>query len=242
MSNINELLISKDNGKLQISYADYTKLMEKVEQGRELRKTRDRVVSLLSGFLGGEASIKEVAAKIETARMDNEPKPAPEKVEIEFASEKPKVEAAEPQENAAVKAKSRKQTESIDIPPIKADIADHFNKLDESGRLFSVFKQYYTFLNESCGGTVRVTMKDGFCSLWNYDEWEEFAFVDIFEGQLRIAVDPRYTDALHSLRICEVPRLLSSRRNLVCVQVDDLNNTMLDTLAQAFEEVGLTAG
>ena len=89
---------------------------------------------------------------------------------------------------------------------------------------------------------VRVTMKDGFCSLWNYDEWEEFAYVDIFEGQLRIAVDPRYTDALSSLNLCEVPRLLSSRHNLICVQVDDLNNTVLQVLVKAFEEVGLTAG
>ena len=84
--------------------------------------------------------------------------------------------------------------------------------------------------------------KDGFCSLWNYDEWEEFAFIDIHEGQLRIAVDPRYTDSMSSLNLCEVPRLLSSRHNLICVQVDGLNNTMLQVLVKAFEEVGLTAG
>ena len=86
-----------------------------------------------------------------------------------------------------------------------------------------------------------MTMKDGFCSLWNYDEWEEFAFVDIFEGLLRIAIDPRYTDALKSLNLCEAPRLISSRRNVICVQVDDLNNTALDVLARAFSEVGMLA-
>ena len=84
-------------------------------------------------------------------------------------------------------------------------------------------------------------MKDGFCSLWNYDEWEEFAFVDIYEGNLRFAVDPRYTNALSALSICQVPRLLSSRRNLVCAQVGDLNTTMLNVLVKAFEEVGITA-
>jgi hypothetical protein len=129
-----------------------------------------------------------------------------------------------------------------ELPPIKNEIAEHFNKLDESGRLFSVFKQYYTCLNEACGGTVRVTMKDGFCSLWNYDEWEEFAFVDIFEDLLRIAIDPRYTDALKSLSLCEAPRLISSRRNVICVQIDDLNNTVLDVLTKAFSEVGMQVG
>ncbi|MEA2068642.1 MAG: hypothetical protein U9P12_05525, partial [Verrucomicrobiota bacterium] len=66
-------------------------------------------------------------------------------------------------------------------------------------------------------------------------------FVDIFEGYLRVALDPRYTDELKSLKFCEVPRLLSSRRSLVCVQVDDLSNTMLDVLVKAFKEVGLAA-
>ena len=84
-------------------------------------------------------------------------------------------------------------------------------------------------------------MKDGFCSLWNYDEWEEFAFIDINEGHLRISIDPRYTGAMQSLSFCEVPRLLSSRRNLVSVQLNDLNKTMLELLVKAFEEVGLTA-
>ena len=88
---------------------------------------------------------------------------------------------------------------------------------------------------------MRVTLKDGICSLWNYDEWEEFAFVDIFEGNLRFAVDPRYTEALSALRICEVPQLLSRRRKVVCVQVDDLNTTLLAILVKAFDEVGLAA-
>ena len=129
-----------------------------------------------------------------------------------------------------------------EVPPIKQEIAEHFNKCDESGRIFNIFKQYYTCLNESCGGTVRVTMKDGFCSLWNYDEWEEFAWVDIYEDLLRIAIDPRYTDALKSLSLCEAPRLISTRRNVICVQVGDLNNTVLEVLAKAFSEVGMQVG
>ena len=40
---------------------------------------------------------------------------------------------------------------------------------------------------------------------------------------------------------CDVPRLLSSRMDLVCVQVDGLNNTMLDVLTVAFKEVGTAA-
>jgi len=147
---------------------------------------------------------------------------------------------AEP-EPAQQQPTSNARADISELPPIKNEIAEHFNKFDESGRLFSVFKQYYTCLNEACGGTVRVTMKDGFCSLWNYDEWEEFAFVDIFEGLLRITINPRYTDALKSLNLCEAPRLISSRRNVICVQVDDLNNTALDVLARAFSEVGMLA-
>ena len=247
MSDLKKCLISKDNGKLQIPYEDYAKLVAKAKQGREMRETRDRVLAMLSGFLGGESKAAEAIAKVEAAKAAAPVAPkAVEKVALEFgASEKNPVAAHAPTATPAGEpkqvSKARKVSNDIDVPPIKKDIVDHFNKLDDSGRLYSVFKQYYTCLNDACGGTVRVTMKDGFCSLWNYDEWEEFAFVDIFEGQLRIALDPRYTNALESLRLCEVPRLLSSRRNLVCVQVDDLNNTMLDVLVKAFEEVGLAA-
>jgi hypothetical protein len=249
-------LISQDNGKLQIPYEDYLQLMEKVQEGRKLRETRDKVIASLQRFLTGERpQVQEVVAEEQQPAAEAaQPEPQAEKVSVEFDAETEsrvtESEAAEPERAEAevsvkagetAEADSRVATEDIEIPPIKKEIADHFNSLDETGRLFSVFKQYYTCLNESCGGTVRVTMKDGFCSLWNYDEWEEFAFVDVFEGHLRIAVDPRYKGELEPIGFCEVPRLLSSRRNLVCVMMGDLNNRMLDVLTRAFEEVGLAA-
>ena len=269
MSNMNKCLISQDNGKLQIPYEDYKTLMDKLQEGRRLQEIKNAVVAKLSVFLGGENEVPAIAEVIEaaTAAPATTPEPAPaatvavapvapapeaerEKVSVEFDTEKAEVASPKVEEETAkpvVEDKdtapkvARKMDENIAIPPIKKDISVHFNKLDESGRLFNVFKQYYSCLNDTCGGTVRVTMKDGFCSLWNYDEWEEFAFVDIFEGHLRISMDPRYTSELQSLNFCEVPRLLSSRRNLVSVQIDDLSNTMLDLLVKAFEEVGLTA-
>lgn len=262
MSTMNKCLIAQDEGKLQIPYGDYTTLMDQVQEARKLEHVKESVVSNLKAFLGGKHQIKEEASqeeRIQPAKeaMDEQPEL---KVSVEFSEEpstpEVKVEAiTEPEapvEEPApvnkvtpkVEAKpkvARKVTNNMNVPPIKQDISDNFNKSDASGRLFSVFKQYYTCLNDSCGGTVRVTMKDGFCSLWNYDEWEEFAFIDLFEGQLRISVDPRYTSELQSLSLCEVPRLLSSRRSLVSAQVDGLSNTMLDVLVKAFEEVGLTA-
>ncbi len=144
-----------------------------------------------------------------------------------------------PSETAAPVQKNAKQTQG-EVPPIKKDVAEHFNKVDSSGRLFNIFKQYYTCMNDSCDGPVRVTIKDGICSIWNYDEWEEFAFVDVFDGRLRIGVQARYLTWLEALHLCEVPRLLTSRYNLICVQVDDLNQTVLDTLIMAFSELGVT--
>jgi hypothetical protein len=240
-------MVSKESGMLQIPYKDYQALMGKVQEGERLRQARDQVVASLAGFVNDghvDAIATKIAAAIGTPKGKPAKKPVPsmpapeKKVSVEFDAGNVEEPAPTPAEPAAT---GRASSEGVDVPPIKKDISVHFNKLDESGRLFSVFKQYYTCLNDSCGGTVRVTMKDGFCSLWNYDEWEEFAFIDIFEGSLRIAVDPRYTDALQSLNFCEVPRLLSSRRSLVCVKVDDLSNTMLGVLTRAFQEVGLTA-
>ncbi|MDF7800582.1 hypothetical protein P4C99_13985 [Pontiellaceae bacterium B1224] len=244
MNTIDKCLVAKDSEILQIPYQDYVSLMEKVKQGRRMRLVKDSVVVNLQGFLGGKSYAAEASAKDAAGKADLKEEAAPAE---EVKAETPVVESTKPTEEPvqpvakASAANGRSLPKGVEVPPIKKDIAAHFNKLDESGRLFSVFKQYYTCLNDACGGTVRVTMKDGFCSLWNYDEWEEFSFIDIFEGQLRIALDPRYTAALQSLNLCEVPRLLSSRRNLVCVQVDGLNNTMLNVLVKAFEEVGLTA-
>lgn len=243
MKTVNQILISKESGKLQMPYKDYVAIMEQVKAGERMRLVKDQVLVSLQGFLDGTIAVAEVSAKIENARTDlkkvdveahkPEEPAAEEKVSVEFEPDEPVAEPA---------PATRAVPDGVEVPPIKKDISVHFNKLDDSGRLFSVFKQYYACLNDACGGTVRVTMKDGICSLWNYDEWEEFAFIDMVEGMLRISVDPRYTDALESLNLCEVPRLLSSRHNLICVQVDDLNNTLLKVLIKAFEEVGLTAG
>jgi hypothetical protein len=257
MSNTNKCLISQDNGKLQIPYEEYKALMEKVQEGQRLQQIKTTVIANLKKFLGGENQVAAIAEVVEAVKSVQaaapkaapvvpEPEPVAEKVSVEFDAQEPAAESSVPveavkKENKPAPKAGRKMDENANIPPIKKDISVHFNKLDESGRLFSVFKQYYTCLNDTCGGTVRVTMKDGFCSLWNYDEWEEFAFIDLFEGHLRVSVDPRYTSELESLSFCEVPRLLSSRRSLVSVQVDDLSNTMLDLLVKAFEEVGLTA-
>ena len=242
-----QYLISKDNGKLQIPYEEYITLTEKAEEAKRIAAVREKVLSNLEGFLNRSPVVGAAAHtndKKESAVSDAvEPVEAEEMKE---AVETPKTDATPAAETdttekpAAVNA--RVKSADIEVPPMKKEIAEHFNKLDESGRLLNVFRQYYTCLNDTCGSTVRVTMKDGFCSLWNYDEWEEFAFVDIFEGNLRFSVDPRYTDALSALNICEVPRLLSSRHKLVCVQMDDLNTTMLNVLAKAFEEVSITAG
>lgn len=241
MSNANRIMVSKESGSLQIPYKDYVAIMEKVKEGQRMRDVKNAVMADLQRFLGGKVAAVEVHAKITNARKDvpnidvakkgTPAKQAEGKISVEFGAEAP---AAKPANESGI-------PDGMEVPPIKKDVSVHFNKLDDSGRLFSVFKQYYAFLNDACGGTVRVTLKDGICSLWNYDEWEEFAYIDIFEGHLRISLDQRYTKALQSLNLCEVPRLLSSRHNLVCVQVNDLNNTMLKVMAKAFEEVGLTA-
>lgn len=254
MDTTQKRMVAKDSGRLQIPYAEYTELMEKMKLAQRLQEARDVVLAELKSFEGVDVqsgldavpSMEEVARRSPKAtKKSPAPAAAPvaEKKVKEVVKEKPapapKAEpvVSQPKDEAGEPVVA----EGLDVPPIKKDIALHFNKLDESGRLFNVFKQYYVFLNNSCGGTVRVTMKDGFCSLWNYDEWEEFAFVDVFEEKLRVALSPRYTDKLESLSFCDVPRLLSSRMELVCVQVDGLNNTMLDVLTVAFKEVGMAA-
>ncbi len=226
-------MISKENGTLQIPYAEYQKLMAKLEEAKRIAAVKSDVLSTLQHFLNQQP--------------DSEPLPEPivadpkkgtvntENVSIEFSSAPPEGHVAtQPQEQVPAPTNP-----DMEIPPVKKAIADHFNSHDESGRLFNVFKQYYTCLNEACGGTVRVTMKDGVCSLWNYNEWEEFAFIDILEGELRFALNPRYTDDLSSLNFCEVSRILASRQNLVSIQLGDLNKTMLNVLAKAFREVGV---
>jgi hypothetical protein len=235
-------LYSKQSQKLQISYDEYLALTEKVEEATRLQQLRNTVLAdlqrvLVPDFTDPVAKTAPAVVPVDAPKVPPATEKKTEKVSVEFSAEAPKTKTPE----QTGEPQAQKKVQPLEIPPIKKDITEHFNKADASGRLLNVFTQYYTFLNESCGGTVRVTIKDGFCSLWNYDEWEEFAFIDVFEGLLRIAVDPRYTDQLKSLNFCEVPRLLSNRRELVCLQIDDLNNLVLDVLTQAFSEVGANA-
>lgn len=249
MGNMNtsfQHLISKDRGSLQIPYSEYATLMEEINEGKRLREIKNEVVASLERVLdrssGSDAVMSQMTAigkgAVLTKQKTSEEKEAP------IGTEAPGQEGQEKeilQDEKKAVGVSEQHKNKVEPPPIKKEIAKHFNAFDESGRLFDVFKQYYTFLNDACGGTVVVTMKDGVCSLWNYDEWEEFAFIDIFEKHLRFALDTRYTDDLSSLKNCEVPRLLASRRKLVSVQTDDLNKTMLSILAKAFAEVGKVA-
>ena len=229
-------LYTQNSEVMQLPYDEYVALQEKIKEAVRVEEVKKSVLAQLQRMLNGDYDAEEiipdepaeeqvVESDPDTSQhgddMESEPEPAPDPV----------------QETAGAP-----RTEVSEAPPIKAEISDHFNRYDESGRLFNIFKQYYTCLNESCGGTVRVTMKDGFCSLWNYDEWEEFAFVDIHDGQLRIAVHPRYTDELKSLSLCQASRLISNRHNVVCVLVGDLNTTVLEILSRAFAEVGMQIG
>jgi hypothetical protein len=268
MKDRQDYLYAKDVEKLQIPYGEYASLMEEMEKASNISQVRERVAADLQRVLNGNASVapetqqedltvEETQAPIEQhvhaepdtpAESDHpaEPEMPAESKAQEDEIPRPEVEEAttpsEVEESPEQQPNANVRAEMGEVPPIKQEIAEHFNTCDESGRIFNIFKQYYTCLNESCGGTVRVTMKDGFCSLWNYDEWEEFAWVDIYEDLLRIAIAPRYTDALKSLSLCEAPRLISTRRNVICVQVGDLNNTVLEVLAKAFSEVGMQVG
>jgi hypothetical protein len=263
-------LYSKEAQQLQLPYEEYKSLVEKAREGQKLLKLKETVLSNLQAVMGGSSAVaiddveKKIADRITPPKKPVEPTPV-EVEEVVIKEAEPAIAQDDDAEETATKkvaiefspddtANAKDPSESIDpvamrpsvsaedLPPIKEDIARLFNSMDDSGRLFNVFTQYYIFLNDLCGSTVRVTMKDGVCSFWNYDAWEEFAFVDIFEDNLRIAVDPSHTDKLKALQICEVPRLLSMRRNLTCVKVDDLNKTVLDVLAKAFSEVEAAAG
>lgn len=232
MKDKNSYLYTENAESLQIPYKEYVALVEKFKEGRRYRAIKEQVLADLAGVLGDRPQARPKEASLQ--------KPEPAKTITKSSVKEPKPEVKKKVEKAlATPAVTKEKLSKVDVPPIKKDIAAHFNKVDGSGRLFNVFKQYYTCINEACGGTVRVTLKDGICSFWNYDEWEEFAYVDVFDGCLRIGVAPRYTEQLESLDLCEVPRLLASRHSLVCVQVDDLNQPMLDTLVAAFSAVGV---
>jgi hypothetical protein len=214
--------------------------MEKMDESKKIMQVKSSVLADLQRYLEGHAALDEPSVDDNSLGGDEPADTSAssgqddhhDKVSVEFSPEEP-----EGRTNAVSKEQPAAET-----PPIKKDIEDHFNARDASGRLLNVFKQYYTCLNETCHGTVRVTMKDGICSLWNYDEWEEFAFIDILDDELRIAVDTRYTNDLSSLDFCEVARLLAARRNLIAIQIGDLNKTMLGVLTKAFSEVGQAAG
>ncbi|MCK4564021.1 MAG: hypothetical protein KAU94_05055 [Verrucomicrobia bacterium] len=247
MKDKNNHLYTENTKMLQIPYKEYVALVEKAAEGQRCREIKDQVLAGLAASLGEprpalpKESQPARPQKEETAE-EEAMLPPTEKVSVEYSAPEPdtSLETEKKEEPVAPAAKQAKQPMGEE-PPIKKDIAEHFNRVDGSGRLLNIFKQYYTCMNGSCGGTVRVTIKDGICSIWNYDEWEEFAFVDVFDGRLRIGVNPRYTEQLKSLDLCAVPRLLASRHNLICVQVDDLNQAVLDTLIEAFNQVGMAA-
>ena len=243
MDKIGNYLISKEDGKLQIPYSEYEALISKLEDAEIIQLIKSDVLDELKRFLQEHAAESDPTNDVEPQQQD-EPVALPEEPAEEQSPEKVSVEFA-PEEQAVPEAK-QSATETIkrstDVPPVKKEVEDYFNAHDASGRLLNVFMQYYTCLNESCQGVVRVTMKDGICSFWNYDKWEEFAFVDAHESQLRFTMNPRYREDLSSFDFCEVTRLLEARGSYVSTKVEDLSKTMLEVLTRAFDEVGLTAG
>ena len=254
----NDYMYTKDTNVLQISYAQYISLQNQYEEAQRTQKLAASVQSDLDRFLSGisAAVLKEEyplpgggvspsAPASKPSAAAEPPKSSPPKSEAPASAPEPeekketpapKQEEAPPVSKEAAPAKPKGG--AVKIAPIKKEIVQHFEKVDGSGKLFEIFRDYYTLLNESCGGMMRVTMKDGICSLWNYDEWEEFAFVDLLEGKLRLSVPPKYAEMLKPLKQCEVPRLLARKRKLIGVEVEDLNELVLDVLEKAFREAG----
>lgn len=150
-----------------------------------------------------------------------------------------KASSAQETKKTETKPKSTpKKAGSTTAPPLKADIVRFFKAVDASGSLFELFEQHYLQLNESCGGTVCVSLKDGICNIMNYDAWTDFAFIDVLDGRLRISVSERYKNEVSSFDACEVPRLLARNHKLVGILVDAVDQVVLDVLVMAFDEVG----
>jgi hypothetical protein len=230
-------LYTQDSSVMQLSYTEYLSLQEKMKEATKIQELKEKILVRLQRMLNGNTAADPEAL--------SEAECMPVRIESETETPNSDMSAADRPEATVAPVKKTAEGARADIsnvPPIKSEISDHFNRYDESGRLFNIFKQYYTCLNEACGGTVRVTMKDGICSLWNYDEWEEFAYVDIHEEMLRIAFNPRCTNSKKSLNLCESSRLVANRRNVISVQVGDLNQTVLEILTQAFSEVSMQVG
>ena len=253
MKNNGDYIYSKDTEVLQISYAQYTQLVRQDEEARNLKQVGILTFSKLRDLLASlERENKEEKQATPAAKTKATPQPASPQEKHEPTPPPPPAEESAPaheeqpvpspeEQPAPVEQKQKKATPKAKIPPIKKEIALHFSKKDGSGRLFDVFKEYYASLNEVCGGMMRVTMKDGICSLWNYDEWEEFAFVDLFDNHLRVAISPKYANALKSFKQCDVPRLLARRRKLIGVLVDGMDEGLLGVLELAFNEAGTEA-
>jgi hypothetical protein len=233
-------IYTKDTKVLQISYAKYIELNRAYEAALEMQKRAKAVLDGLQQFLkkGPDAASVDIEKALDLeapVAAPNEPAKKKTKPEPEAPAATAEPEPAPEPEKAKEKPKPKG---NVKIAPIKKDIVQHFAKMDPDGELFNIFKDYYTFVNESCRGMMRVTMKDGICSLWNYDEWEEFAFIDIFDGKLRLAISPKYEEMLQPLESCEVPRLLARKRKLIGVLVEDFNELVVEVLQQAFNDAG----
>ena len=245
-------LFERDSERLQITYDEYVKILEQTQKVRKIKLIGtdvmlelQHVASALTENLNAmppriefDAPAQNEQSKPppdEPAEPAQESAPEPTEEPSRKPAEEPPPRTEEPKRSppppAHSKAKGKKKGK---VPPIKKNVAQHFNRMDPSGNLYPLFVRYYNRLNEMCPGTVTVTMKDGICSFWNYDEWEEFAFVDVVEGGLRIALDPRYAEALGSHPQYEAPRLLANRRKLVSIIVTGLDDIALSALTRAF--------
>ena len=169
-------LFAHDSEQMQITYDEYVSLMSKAKEAERVQEITRGVATDLKALLAGGVAkgIAAAAAGQGTAVPVDAPEAAAEEVMKASAaasvghSERAQGAENQPESESAVEPVSeqrpvaKKRGEVADVPPIKHEISEHYNRLDGSGRLFNIFKQYYTCLNEMCGGTVRVTMKDGF--------------------------------------------------------------------------------
>ena len=227
----NGFLYAKDANILQLTYAQYMKLRRQEEETERVMRTRERVLASLQELLHSLGAAGAVEYKLPGEERGSSPvREAPS-----TGGEEAKRETPPAGEGTGVHSAAEKP-----VPPLKKNIVAHFSRVDASGRLFDLFKQYYAFLNDACGGMVRVTIKDGICSFWNYDAWEEFAFLDVVDGKLRISVPSRYAAALEGMERAEVPRLLARRRgDLTAVTTAEFRQDLAEIMAGAFREAGV---
>jgi hypothetical protein len=228
--NINVQFLCDHQGKKVLSELPYDEYMRLVSFTREaplLRARLKQITNMLEAQLSGADVLKEQPAAKSVRLPDIE---MTARIAAPVADASPVIPAAavSPQREVTPDVSSGEE-HPVAVPPM---LLGFLSEQDPSQNCVRLIETCARKLSRLCGKRITLSLHKPYVCLWDFDEWQTFAFGEVVDGTLYLSVEKSTVQNAGSADVWIPPRGLY-KKPLVRLKVDEVTDSLLTQLKAA---------